>query len=538
MADATTKKLVELLAAEHPLDLRSAAARILAEIGERGPAVDRILIEALNDPDPGYRAQVLFAIGKLKAEPALPRLLEKVEAGGPESELAAQAAARLGSKGTKALREVMGRVAPGLRQRIAAALGTGESASAETAALETLLDSDRRVVDAATRSLVARIPSFTKEHRRAVVQRVLELLDPGKADHVPPAAETALLRLLAALADPRTDPIFWSRLDPKYPAETRAAALQAIRTPPRDRPQLRRMLVCAQDADFRVAAPALISLKGVAVERGTVKEWLPLLDAPDPAARRFAIEKLAGIDTPEVAAGLLRQLNHPDGSLRQQALAALANLKSGRRALADALLEASSPDEAWSLARIQAPFAKEFSPASRTALFDRASDHLDASDRRADPLLFLLRESDARELRDRIEARALALRKQKHYQAALVYLGLLTRDPACGEAIRFESAACALKLSSHDLAAESRALDPALQGLGRMLHHGSDVSTMLTRAKWLDADDLFYVGFHFSEGSRQEKEFGVRMLQEVVRRSPRSQRAKDARNKLRSQGLD
>jgi hypothetical protein len=125
---------------------------------------------------------------------------------------------------------------------------------------------------------------------------------------------------------------------------------------------------------------------------------------------------------------------------------------------------------------------------------------LEAGDRRADALLFLLREADAKGLRDRLEDRALTHRKKNKYSLALIYWRLLTRDPACGEGIRFEQAACGLKVSGHDLAADSRSADACL-------HHGP------------------------------EKEFGAQVLRLLIRRSPRSKPAKDAKSKLRSQGL-
>src|SRR5439155_3323678 len=109
---------------------------------------------------------------------------------------------------------------------------------------------------------------------------------------------------------------------------------------------------------------------------------------------------------------------------------------------------------------VQAPYVREYPPALLTGLFKQACTYLEAQDRRADALLFLLREADSRGLRDRLEEQALAHRKKKNYSDSLIYLRLLTRDPACGEAIRFEQAACSLKVSPKDLAADARATDP------------------------------------------------------------------------------
>lgn len=541
MADATSKKLLQLLQPDQPGDVRCAAALVLGEIGSSDAAVGQALCEVLDDANTAVRAQVVAAVGKLRIEKALPQLLTRVSEGGPEAEGAAQAAARLGTKGTRALQELMSRVPPGLRRRIAAALGTGDTASSETAAVDVLLDSDPGVVDAAVRSLIGKVPGLDQRHRRVLVDHVLELLGTKKAPRLPLASEAALVRLLAGLGDPRGEVVFWARLEPPHPAELRAAAVQALGTLPLPsaRDKIRRLLACAVDTDFRVAAPALMILKGVPVSARTVSDWLPLLQAADAAVRRFAIDKLAGLDTPAVAEGLLGQLDHPDPSLGKDALNQLARLEHGREALAGALLEAATPEKAWVLARTQAPFVAEYTPALRSKLLDQACSYLEAGDRRADALLFVLREADPRGLRDRLEEWALALRKKKQYDAALVYLRLLGRDPACGEAIRFEQAACGLKVSSHDLAVDARAADPCLhQFAGLLNRHETDPIEAVEKAKWLEPEDLFYLGFHFAEGNRREKEFGGQVLRLFIRRSPRSKLAKDARSKLRSEGLE
>jgi len=54
----------------------------------------------------------------------------------------------------------------------------------------------------------------------------------------------------------------------------------------------------------------------------------------------------------------------------------------------------------------------------------------------------------------------------------------------------------------------------------------------------LEAEDLFFLGFHFVEKTGSEKQFGQEVLQLLMKRSPRSKQAKDAKSKLRSQGLE
>jgi hypothetical protein len=164
--------------------------------------------------------------------------------------------------------------------------------------------------------------------------------------------------------------------------------------------------------------------------------------------------------------------------------------------------------------------------------------HHDAEDRRAAPLLHLLREMDHAWLRDQLEAKADALRKKKKYADAIGYYRLLTQDPACSEETRFELAATGLKESSHDLSPESRTSDPPLNQFARLLQNPSfDLIGHVTKAKWLDADDLFYLGFHFAEQTHRAQEFGKAVLELVVKRSPKSETAKQAKRKLKSHGL-
>jgi HEAT repeat protein len=535
-----TKQLLQLLGPDRPLDVRCATALVLGEAGVKDADAARALCDALQDPQPALRLQAIKAVGKLRVEQALPQLLERVKEGGEESEQAALAAARLGAKGTRALQELMPRVAPGLRRYVAAALAAAGTPSADAAALTVLLDKDPGVVEAAVRSLTAQIPTWGAKQRSGLADALLELLGNKKAP-LPAPSESAVVRLVAALDDPRAAAVLWDRIVSPHPPEVRAAALQAlgkwVSSPGKD--QLKRLFTCAADRDFRVAAPALVILKGLPVGANALPEWLSLLHAPDLAVRHLALEKVGDRDKPEVAAALLEQLNHPDRNLREAALARLARLDSGRDALTKELLAADTPDRAWALAKAQERFAAEYPASWREKVFTRASGHLESGDRRADALLFLLRAAGEAELRERLEERALSWRKKKEYATALHYLRLLARDPSSGFPIRFELAACGLKVSGHDLAPEARAADPCLQQFANLCE-GYEAETLkeIEKAKWLEAEDLYYLGFHLAEHEGRQKQCGGRVLNLVLKRAGRTKLGQAAKSKLRGAGLD
>ncbi len=536
-------KLLRLLDADQPLEVRCAAVLVLGEIGAKDAAVSKALCELLQDEQAALRLQVVKTIGKLKIEPALPQLVARVEKGGEEAELAAHAAARLGAKGTAALQDLMHHVAPGVRRYIAAALASGGTASAGNATLGVLVDKDAAVVEAAVRSLIGQIPSLSAAQKKAWADHILQLAERKKnKTALAPVSEAAVVRLLAALDDPRAGPVLWDCIVPPHPPEVRAAALQALGkwTEAPNKEQLKRLFTCAVERDFRVAAPALALLNRLPVNERSLPDWLSLFEAPDMAVRRMALEKLGDRDSPAVAEALLKQLNHSDRGLRDAALARLAKLDAGRKALTAALFDADSADRAWQMAKAQASFVKDYPAKWREPVFDKACAYLEAGDRRAEPLLFLLREAEPADLRDRLEKRALACRKKKDYTTALLYLRLLGRDPACGLALRLELAACGLKTSGKDLAADGRAADPCLEQFTHLAQQddGQWVE-QVEKMRWLEPEDLYYLGFHLAEQPGRARKLAEPLLHLVVKRSPRSKMGQAAKSKLHAAcGLD
>ena len=105
--------------------------------------------------------------------------------------------------------------------------------------------------------------------------------------------------------------------------------------------------------------------------------------------------------------------------------------------------------------------------------------------------------------------------------------------------IRLELAACGLKTSAKDLAADARAADPALQQFAHLAQQDDgQLSAELGKMKWLEADDLYYLGFHLAEQPGRARKVAEDVLRLVVKRSPRSKLGQAAKSKLRSAGLE
>ena len=533
--DIPAKKLVRLFSAE-AADVRSAAVLIWTELGAKDAEAASELVNRLSDDDAIVRLRAIRAVGLLKIAKSLPWLLDRIRGGGEEANLAAVSAAMLGAEGVKGLQALMSQVAPGLRRYIAAALTGAAGAGGAEAGVAVLLDRDPQVASAAANAIIGRVRDMPDNRKSDLVDSLVAVLG-NKKTKVTQQSELPVARVLAALQQPAAAEVMWQMTAPPHSHEVRAIALQAVggwlQTPTKE--QWKRLFSCAVDTDFQVAAPALAILQKLTVSDKQQVEWLELFQAPDVAARRVAVDKLGDRDNAAVAEGLMGQLTHPDRGLRDAARSKLAAIEHGRKALVAALLKVEVLDELWQLGRLVAPFANQFPPALRKEILERACKYLEAQDHRCDPLLFLLRESDAATVRDDLLERAVAKRKKKSYDTAMLYLKLLARDASVGFPVRLELALVGLRLSPKEIASDSRANDPCLRQFSTVL--GTDaakVQAEVEKAKWLEPEDLFYLGFHFGEQFNHEKVFGAAMLQHLLKVSPKSKVASNAKNKLKT----
>jgi HEAT repeat protein len=533
------EKIIRLTSAEHPTEVRGAAITVLGELGGRDAGVNAAVLEALEANEPAVRVRAVRAAGQLHIDKALPILIERIGHGGLEGERAAEAAAKLGAKGAAALQDVMHKVVPGVRKYIASALaGAGADGSKDASGFTMLQEKDPAVIEAALNTLVGRIPTLDAKRKRGLADELFEMAKSKKVK-LTPHGEAAVIRLAILLEDERAEALLWDRIAPSLPPEVRAAAIQAlakfIDAPSKD--QRARLFQCAADPQFRVAAPAMMLLDKLPVENKQLGEWLTLLDAPDLAARRFALNKIGDKDTAEVADTLIEQIKHPDRKYRGDVLAKLAQLAKGRRALAKPLREAETLEEAWDLARAVAPLAKGDAKTWGDELFAVTAKYLEAGDKRVDPLLFVLREAGPTELRDRLEAKAVAFKKKEDFEKALVYYKAAHRDPASGYSIRLGLALVGLMLSKKDLDSEARAHDSALHHFADLIRQDEPATYKEVEAtKWLTADELYYLGFHFAEHAGVMGEFGGKVLKFLLKRFPKNKLAASAKNKLKSSG--
>ena len=99
-------------------------------------------------------------------------------------------------------------------------------------------------------------------------------------------------------------------------------------------------------------------------------------------------------------------------------------------------------------------------------------------------------------------------------------------------------AACGLKVSSKDLAADARAGDPCLhQFVSLCQQDDAELVQQVEKMKWLDTEELYYLGFHLAEQEGRPKKAAAAVLKLVVKRAGRTKAGQAAKSKLHSAGL-
>src|SRR6266436_3184834 len=136
--DIPIKKLLRLVEIDQPTRLRLAAIQVLGEVGGKDGELADVLLRSLHDEDPALRVEAIRAVGKLRIDKALPELATRIPKGGEEAAQAALAIAGMGTRGVKALQELMHEVAPGVRRLIAAALAGPDQGRADSTRLHVL----------------------------------------------------------------------------------------------------------------------------------------------------------------------------------------------------------------------------------------------------------------------------------------------------------------------------------------------------------------------------------------------------------------
>ena len=193
-------------------------------------------------------------------------------------------------------------------------------------------------------------------------------------------------------------------------------------------------------------------------------------------------------------------------------------------------------DTARTYANILLSHKERLAGARVRKLLARMLELLAKNDERARAYLWLARTTEPRLVIERLIESARAVRRRRKHDLAERYLRLLLSGEEPPPLARFELAVTLLRRGSHAMQKSAREKDEALSEIAKLVAgRDLDLPRMLKKERDLKDEDLFYVGFHFSERIGAERAFGGKVLRLVA--TGRGKLAKSARDKLKIEGL-
>jgi len=190
-------------------------------------------------------------------------------------------------------------------------------------------------------------------------------------------------------------------------------------------------------------------------------------------------------------------------------------------------------DKCWIYAKILKPHATKFRSKQVSELNDVLNKYLDEDNPSQAPFIFLIRTAAPDFLSESLLARAQKFKKNKGYDQAVKALKILQSDGHLSQEATYELGSCYLKMSPKKDDWQEREADPCLPLFQQLLKDENfPLFDKVKKDKALDRNDLFYMAFHFMGKLQVEREFGQQLLEDLMKRHPRSKVGKASKKLL------
>jgi HEAT repeat protein len=518
---------------------RCAAAMVIAELRPKQDAVIKALGTALRDANQLLTRYVLEAFEALGTRAVVPYVLPLLDAPDVETKLRAAAIiARSGGDNIASLRNQFIKANPQQKRVLVDILARIHNREAMQLILDALFDPDFELVKEACQAVRRHVVDATPKERQASHRQVVKFLNSArvkKNDRV----LTSCLLLIGYIGAPDARKVLLKYSTPRSLGYIRRNALIGLKglqyTGAAANQMAHQMFKYLGEPDYpNVVQNALDIIEKLPLGKAYDGQWRKLLKSKHPSVRAFAARRLAATDNAAGNRLMMSLLPHPDPQVSEIAAGALARHKSASKLLFAALARERKLEPAWRLAKILKPHSESADKKTIKKLAALAARALEAGDRRHEPLLYLLRNANQKLADGVYREVGLKHKKTKKWAKAVECLRQIARSDSFDNDLRFELSVCNVKQSAKDLAPHLRAEDHALRGFQTLLQDKNfKLFERLKKERVLTAADLYYIGFHFSEGTGPEYKFGQKILEYVAKRWPKTKEGKAAKSKLK-----
>ena len=518
---------------------RCAAAMVLAELRPKQDSVVKALGDTLKDANQLLTRYVLEAFEAIGSRAVVPYVLPLLEAQETETKLRAAAIiAHAGGDNVASLRGQFLKANPQQKRVLVDILARIHNRDAMQLILDALFDTDFELVKEACQAVRRHITDAAPKDRAALHRQVAKFMTTSRVKKNDRALTSCLL-LIGYIGAPDARKVLLKYTTPRNLGYIRRNALIGLKGLPYTGAAVnqiaRQMLKYLGEPDYpNVVQNALDIIEKLPLGKSYDSQWRKLLKSKHPSVRAFATRKLASNDNAAGNRLMMSLLAHDDPQVSEIAAGALARHRSASKLLLAALARERKSERAWRLAKILKPHSESVDKKTAKKFAALAARALEGGEPRYETFLYFLRNVDPKLAYGVYREVGLKYKKTRKWAKAVHCLKQIARSEAFDTELRFELSVCNVKQSAKDLAQHLRAEDYALRGFQALLPDKSfKLFDRLKKEKALDAADLLYIGFHFSEGTGEELKFGRKLLEHVAKRWPKTKEGKAAKNKLK-----
>ncbi len=245
-----------------------------------------------------------------------------------------------------------------------------------------------------------------------------------------------------------------------------------------------------------------------------------LLKSSHSSVRSFALSKLGSVESKENVSTLIQYLNSSDFRIRDAARNSLEKLEKAVAPILKQFEAEPALDKMDFLGSILRNHRGAFKKPLCTKLFKTMQKLQSKENERYKAYLSLLRGVNPDFLYASMMSDYAGFKRKRSWAAALHCLSFLEGTALFTNEARFELALCRIMAGKRDFSQIQRDQNQGLLTLqGLIKSNGPILHKKLLADKALKPDDIYYIGFHFSEKLFDLKEFGVKLLEALRRRA-------------------
>ncbi len=539
--NAIIKKIAKLIESEED-EIKCAAIRVLGELGIKERAVLKLLGEKLSTESETVKLTILDSFIRNPQTVALSYLLPLLKLDGNVRRKAIHAIGAIGPKAISILEKEFKTTTLQEKKLFIDILSTIRSKATIDFLVGSLVGGDIELLKYICFALRNQLEKMARPEKLYLLEKVnkfLSLEAVKKNDEM----TTSGIILLGYIAEPQVKKALLKFLDKKRAFYVRKNALLSL-----SRVNLagaghedvaQAVFPLLDDPDFpNVVRNALTILEKIQVPKRFTAQFPKLLEATrHPAVKRFLLTRLAQVGNVQTIKLLITHLDSNDPMVRDAAAESLGKLS---RAVPDLLKKLDSTrelDKGEKITLILRNHKELFKSERCRKIYLKLDRTLAKRDEQFKIYALLLKHVNPDFFYAETLKRAKQLKRAKKFEAAKKYLDLLASGLFYTDSVRYEMAGVLLKLSKKDLNLQSRNEDPALNLFSVLARVNlSNLVKQVKADRLLDYNDLYYMGFHFSERLFEQKTFGIEVLKYLLKKFPRAKVKTAAKKKLQLAG--